>query len=130
MRTWKPDFKKQKSNSNDYYDIYDPQDWGLIEASFTQQYGIRLRHESYMPWDEFCTLLSGLGSETPFGKMISIRSESDPEHLKQFTPEARRIRNSWLSKKAKELVERNPDEAKRQISELERSLAAAFGSKA
>ena len=55
MRKQKNDFVT--SNSNDlYYDIFE--DWSLIERSFAQQYGIRLRREIDMTWDEFCTLLS------------------------------------------------------------------------
>lgn len=76
-----------------YYEIIG--DWELIEASFAQQYGIRLRREDDMSWDEFCTLLAGLNGETPLGHIVSIRSEKDKEKLKRFTPEERKIRNDW-----------------------------------
>ena len=51
-----------------------------------------------MSWDEFTTLLAGLNGETPLGHIVSIRSETDKERLKQFTPEERRIRNAWRAK--------------------------------
>jgi hypothetical protein len=70
----------------------------LIEASFAQQYGIRLRREEDMQWGEFTTLLAGLNGETPLGHIVSIRSETDKEKLKHFTPEERRIRNEWRSR--------------------------------
>ena len=53
MRKRQSDFKKVKNNQ--WYDLFE--DWELIEASFTAQYGIRLRNETNMTWDEFCTLL-------------------------------------------------------------------------
>lgn len=70
----------------------------MIEASFAQQYGIRLRREDDMNWDEFATLLAGLNGETPLGHIVSIRSETDKERLKHFTPEEKRIRNEWRAK--------------------------------
>lgn len=87
MRKQKNDFVT--SNSNDlYYDIFE--DWSLIESSFAQQYGIRLRREIDMTWDEFCTLLSGLKPDTPLGNIVSIRSETDKDILKHFTPQQKR----------------------------------------
>jgi hypothetical protein len=51
-----------------------------------------------MSWDEFTTLLSGLNGETPLGYVASIRSEKNPERLKQFTAAEKKIRNDWASK--------------------------------
>lgn len=51
-----------------------------------------------MNWDEFVTLLAGLNGETPLGHVVSIRSETDKERLKRFTPEERKIRNAWRAK--------------------------------
>ena len=51
-----------------------------------------------MSWDEFSTLLSGLNAETPLGHVVSIRSETDKERLKRFTPAEQRIRNEWRSR--------------------------------
>lgn len=48
-----------------------------------------------MTWDEFATLLGGLNGETPLGHIVSIRSETDKEKLKKFTPEEKKIRNDW-----------------------------------
>lgn len=69
----------------------------MIESSFFQQYGIRLRSIS-LEWDEFLNLLSGLLPETPLGKVVAIRTEKNPEILKNFTPEQKKIRNEWLRK--------------------------------
>lgn len=90
------------SNEDPYYDIFD--DWKLIDASFTQQYGIRLRRESDMSWDEFCTLLAGLKHDTPLGNIVSIRNETDKEILKHFTPQQKKIRSDWQKRKVKKVI--------------------------
>lgn len=90
------------SNEDPYYDIFE--DWKLIDASFTQQYGIRLRRENDMSWDEFCTLLGGLGPKTPLGEIVQIRSEKDKEILKHFTPQQKKIRSDWKKRKVKKVI--------------------------
>ena len=51
-----------------------------------------------MRWDEFAALLSGIGPETALGRVVAIRSETDPDILKHYTPEQRRIRDSWIAR--------------------------------
>lgn len=93
-------------NSNDtFYDLHE--DWALIEASFAQQYGIRLRKEYHtMSFDEFCTLLSGLKPDTPLGSIVSIRSETDKNIIKHFTPQQKKIRNEWARRCVKKITDK------------------------
>lgn len=56
-----------------------------------------------MSWDEFSALLRGLDGETPLGHIVRIRSEEDSNVLKSFTPEQRRIRSEWRSKRVKKI---------------------------
>ncbi len=107
-----------------YFDIFE--DWGLIEASFSMQYGIRLRSEEDMSWDEFCTLLAGLCEDTPLGKVVAIRSEKDIKVIERFTPEQRRIRDSYLLRKHEQLKE-NPEAYKAYIDNLQARCKALFG---
>lgn len=53
-----------------------------------------------MTWDEFSSLLRGLGAETHLGHIVRIRSEKDRDVLKHFTKEQHRIRNEWIKKKS------------------------------
>ncbi len=77
-------------------------------ASFQDQYGIRLSREAKtMRWGEFCDLLAGISPDTPLGRIVAIRAEDDPEVLKQFTPEQRRIRNRWRTKQAEQVSEQD-----------------------
>ena len=48
-----------------------------------------------MEWDEFVSLLSGLGPDTPLGRIVQIRSESEPKRIEEFTPDMRRIQADW-----------------------------------
>lgn len=91
-----------------YYDLFE--DYGLIVSSFQSQYGLRLSRElSDLSWDEFCDLLSGLGPETPLGRIVSIRAEENQDILKHFTKEQHRIRDEWRQKRAKEVTQKQLD---------------------
>ncbi|WP_142414389.1 Gp15 family bacteriophage protein [Hathewaya massiliensis] len=94
-----------------------------MEASFTTQYGIRLRNEPDMSWSEFCTLLAGIMPKTPLGQVVSIRSEEDKDILKHFTPEQHKIRNDWRNR---QVVEMSEEEKKEKIKELQEIFAKAF----
>ena len=81
-----------------------------------EQYGIRLS-EVNMSWREFVDLLSCISADAPLGKIISIRSETDGEVLKNFTPAQNKIRNEWL--------ERNKTEDEK-AAEYENGMQALF----
>lgn len=49
-----------------------------------------------MTWDEFSSLLRGLGADSPLARIVRIRSETDKEIIKRFTKEQKKIRNDWL----------------------------------
>ena len=122
-RSQRLDFAKKQAYKEDWYDLYE--DWGLIEASFTAQYGIRLRQEEDMSWSEFCTLLAGIMPDTPLGQVVSIRSENDKDALKNFTKEQHRIRNEWRRRRTK-AVALNKDEVKKQLKMFQEAMKKAF----
>ncbi len=121
MRKWRNDFKNP-SNYESYYDLFE--DWDLIESSFAQQYSIRLRKNiREMEWGEFSSLLAGINGETPLGNIVRIRSEKNPEMLKKFTPEEKRIRNKWLNKSTSNISEDNYKQAMENIKTMFKSMA-------
>ena len=71
-------------------------------ASFLTQYGLRIRTKEFetVSWDEFKALLAGLAPETPLGRVVSIRSETDEKIIKQFSREQKRIHDEWQEKQA------------------------------
>lgn len=125
MRKWKNSFAVSSKNDDTFYDLHD--DWNLIESSFAQQYGIRLRMEyQTMTWDEFCTLLSGLKPDTPLGNIVSIRSETNRDILKHFTPQQKKIRNEWKKRNATRNVSMDQyDHDMKMFENLFESLAKA-----
>ena len=99
-------------------------DFDLVYASFQSQYGIRLSQDlDGMKWREFSYLAGGLTNETPLGRIIAIRAEKDPERIKQFTPEQKRIRNEWRRRKAKQMSQEEARTAFAQIKDAFLSLA-------
>lgn len=110
---------RRRESDDPYYDIVE--DYDLIVASFSAQYGIRMYTKEFkeMKWVEFRALLAGLGADTPLGKIIAIRSEEDKDVLETFSDYQRRIRNEWRARKAKEVTEE-------QLESILEELKAAF----
>ena len=116
---------KNRESSDPYYDLIE--DFDLIVASFQAQYGIRLSRElPSMKWNEFKMLLSGIGSETPLGKIVAIRSEDDNEILKHFTKHQYQIRNEWRKKTA---VTKTPEEVNSFLEGMKNMFIKMAGGK-
>lgn len=77
-----------------------------------------------MKWDEFKDMLSGLGPDTPLGRMVSIRSEDDPEILEHFSPEQKRIRKEWRTRTAKAMSQEDMDSF---LESMKKALVYAAG---
>ena len=50
------------------------QDAEVIYASFLKEYGIDLIDVPYLHWNKFKALFAGLGSDTPLGRRVSLRT--------------------------------------------------------
>lgn len=91
-------------SSDPYYDLFE--DWDLIVSSFLSQYGLRIRTKEFetVCWDEFRSLLAGIAPETPLGRMVAIRSETDKETIKHFSKDQKRIYNEWRNRKTETMT--------------------------
>ena len=58
-----------------------------------------------MTWREFISLVSCLSVDTPLGRTVQIRSETDQNVLSKFTPQMKKIRNEWLNRRSAEQKE-------------------------
>lgn len=115
-----------RSSEEYWYDLTDPYDFDLIEASFQQQYGIDIVQypgQEDMTWRKFKLLLSGLLPDTPLGKVVEIRAENDPDVLKGYTMSQHGIRNKWRRKMQEDLYGIPPKE---QSYAVLRALMAAY----
>ena len=124
MTKQKPDFANSANQIESWYDIRE--DWTLIESSLAKQYGIRIRQHTDMQWTEFCIFVSGLMPDTPLGQVVSIRAEQDMEIIRKYTPEQNRIYSDWQSRIARKKLE-NPEQLEKDMENLSKTLAAAFG---
>ena len=118
--TWMPTFAEKKRQSDTWYDLLE--DYDVIEASFAQQYGIRLRTEDDMLWDEFLNLLVGLNGDTPLGYLVRIRSERDFKVRQKFTKAEQKIYAEWRSR-------HSPKPMAMSREEVDMSLKKIFGMK-
>lgn len=114
---------QRERNSEPYYDLME--DFDLIVSSFLSQYGYRIYSNDFksMRWDEFKALLSGLSPDTPLGRIVSIRAEDDPDALKNFTPEQRRIRSEWRLHQADRKTEEDVEHALSEMLNAFRKMA-------
>lgn len=113
-----PETEKKKSNEP-YYDLFE--DWDLIVSSFLSQYGIRLSTKEFrtVDWAEFSALLSGLSAETALGRIVSIRSETDADTIKRFSPYQKKVHDDWQERLYKAMSE---EEYEAEMKQLEKSL--------
>ena len=101
------------------------EDFDLIIASFQSQYGIRLSRDlDGMKWDEFRAFLEGIAPETPLGRIVAIRSETDDDVLKHFSSDQRRIRSEWQSRTAQS---RKPEETEDFLETLKNAFIEMAG---
>ena len=76
-----------------------------------------------MSFREFSYLLTGLGSNTPLGRIVTIRAEKDPNVLKEFTPAQKKIRSEYLRKMAQRKSQQEVDSVVEQFRQAFLKLA-------
>ncbi|SEU32760.1 hypothetical protein SAMN03159358_0152 [Paenibacillus sp. NFR01] len=79
-----------------------------------------------MPWEEFCTLVSGLMPDTPLGSIVAIRAEPDRKVIKNFSRDQRRIYNAWRNRQAQEKLQ-DTEALDKQMKSMEAAFARMFG---
>ena len=111
-------------SSDPYYDLFG--DWDLIVSSFLAQYGLRIRTKEFetVSWDEFRSLLAGIAPETPLGRVVAIRSETDKNVIRHFSKDQKRIYDEWRAGQAAAVT---PETFERQMEQLERMMAQLCG---
>lgn len=80
-----------------------------------------------MHYSDWASLVSGLMNDTPLGKVVEVRCETDQERIKLFGSGEMRIRREWNEFLAKRKGEKNPEAVKNDIEEFERMFAQMFG---
>ena len=120
------DFRTKRSNIQDaaYDQDYDKV---LIEQSIAKQYGILPSQQGNLSYSEWSKLVSGLMDDTPLGRVVAVRTETDQKVIAQYSPWQRQIRADWNAFKAQKLSQQSEVDMEQQMKQLERMLASAFG---
>ena len=100
------------------------EDWNLIESTFATQYHKSRKDISEMSYDEFITLLTGTMPETPLGKIVSIRMETDREVIKKFNKEQKKIHSDWQKKMSEN---KSSDNQEKDLNNFIEGLKRTFG---
>ena len=120
------DFRTKRSNIQDaaYDQDYDKV---LIEQSIAKQYGILPSQQGNLSYSEWSKLVSGLMDDTPLGRVVAVRTETDQKIISQYSPWQRQIRADWNAFKAQKMSQQSEVDMEQQMKQLERMLASAFG---
>lgn len=65
--------------------------------------------------------------DTPLGRVVAVRTETDQKVISQFSTWQRQIRADWNAFKAKRMSQQSTEDMEQQMKQLERMLASAFG---
>lgn len=109
-----------RESGDPYYDLFE--DYDLIVSSFLTQYGVRIKTKEFktVSWDEFKALLSGIAPETPLGRVVAIRAETDKKTIKGFNRDQKRIYDAWRNRKADTMPQKTYEQ---EMVSLERMMA-------
>ncbi len=109
--------------------LYDPDfDAVLIEQSIATQYGILPAAQGELPFPEWSKLVGGLMDDTPLGRVVAVRAESDRKVIARMSPWQRRIRAEWSAHLARQTLTRSrPETLRAEMAALERAMAKLFG---
>lgn len=97
----------------------------MIEQSIAKQYHILPSQQGDLSYSDWSKLVSGLMNDTPLGKVVEIRQESDPDILKNMTAEQRAIRNEWFAFRNSNM-HYSEEDMRRQSEQLEKMMASLF----
>lgn len=76
-----------------------------------------------MQWEEFKQLLAGISPDTPLGRIVAIRSETDRKVLKHFSKEQQRIRSEWQRRRAKNVKQEDMQQVLEAFKQMFVSMA-------
>ncbi|MGX8702075.1 hypothetical protein [Caproiciproducens sp.] len=99
-----------------------------------KQYGVLPSEQENLKYSDWSKMVSGLMDDTPLGRVVGVRSETNKDIIKNYTKEQRAVRDEWprfLASRVKDEKFTKSDEADwyKQMAEMELAFAAAFSPK-
>lgn len=81
-----------------------------------------------LPYPEWRLLVSGLMDDTPLGRVVAVRAETDHKAIARMGPWQHKLRADWKRFEAQQATAQStPAEMRRQMDSLERAMARMFG---
>lgn len=115
-RIWRNDFRKIHDKFIETW--YDTEfDKDIIAQSIAKQYHILPSEQEQLHYSDWYQLVAGLMPDTPLGRVVSIRSETDDEIIKSFGEFEKRVRLKWNAFRSSKLQIETTDEDKLVIAE-------------
>lgn len=92
----------------------------MIVSSFLTQYGLRIRTKEFesVSWDEFKSLIAGIDPDTPLGRVVAIRAETDKNVIKNFNKDQKRIYNAWRNRKAETMPQATYEQEMKALEKM------------
>ncbi len=79
---------------------------------------IRTKEFETVSWDEFKSLITGIDPETPLGRVVAIRSETDKNVIKHFSKDQKRIYDNWRNRKAETMSPATYDQEMKTMEQM------------
>ena len=126
-KSWRNDFKAQRTGFQNevWYDL--EYDRVLIEQSIAKQYRVLPSEQGDLRYSDWIKMVSGLMDDTPLGRIVMIRSETDKERIKNFSLEQRRIQSDWKRFRSQRLQHFDSNDYDKQMLALESMFASLAG---
>ncbi|MBR1724046.1 MAG: hypothetical protein IJ723_03385 [Ruminococcus sp.] len=121
------DFRDPRKNNGETY--YDPEfDRDLIAQSIAKQYHILPSEQEELSYSDWSQLLSGLMHDTPLGRVVTIRAETDRKVIERYGTFEKRIRSEWRQFRASQLEHEYTETDRLEVArKFEEMFAKMFG---
>lgn len=120
-KLWKVDFGKPVRSETWYSPDYDQV---LIEQSIAKQYGVLPSEQENLRYTDWAKMVGGLMDDTPLGRVVAIRAETDREVIRRMTADQRKIRSEWAAYRASVTAQ---NDQRQQMKQLQAMIAGMFG---
>lgn len=109
------DFRKsQLPSSDNWYDLEFDKD--LIKQSIAKQYHILPSEQEELHYSDWLNLVAGLMDDTPLGRVVQIRCESDNDVIANYTNHEKKIRSEWISFRDSQIQKNYTEKEKNDVA--------------
>lgn len=124
MRTTTPTRRKTTHFTNSEL-WYDPElDKELISQSIAKQYHILPSEQENLHYSDWYRLVGGLMEDTPLGRIVLIRKETNKDIIKEYGSYEKKVRADWNSFRASKVTQQQREDTAAYFEKLFTSMFA------